>query len=595
MKIRLSDYVANFLVSHGVTDVFSVVGGGAMYLNDSFGHHPSLNVTYNHHEQACAIAAEGYARVNNKPAAVCVTTGPGATNAITGVAGAWMDSIPMLVLSGQARYATTVYATGQKLRTRGVQEFDIIGSVSNMTKYCTLVRNPSDIRYCLEKAIYLAKEGRPGPCWLDIPQDVQGALVDPKTLRGYDPPKENAYDIPEETVRAIAKRLLTASKPLIFAGNGIRLSGAHEDFVRFVESVGIPVISGMGSVDALESGHPCYVGREGTTGTRAGNFAVQNCDFLLSIGSRQSFFQTGFDVSKWAPKAFKVLNDIDQEELNRADLQADITVCGDARVLIDRLHRMLEGKTLPDWSAWRNRCMDWKRRYPVVQERHYQSERVSIYAFYQEMTALLPPQEDIVVGVGTSRVAGSQAAIVKKGQRFYANPSMAAMGYDLPAAIGVCIAKGKARTTLVTGEGSLQMNIQELQTIVHNHLPITIYIMNNQGYHSIRMTQHSFFEPPLVGVGEESGELSFPDLSKLANAYGLAYYRIENTGELKQKLREIRSAPAPCICEVMLSVEQVTEPKVSSRRLPDGTMVSATLENMAPFLEEQELLENMRD
>jgi len=594
MLQRVSDYIAHALLENGISQVFTVVGGGAMYLNDSFGHCLSLDVTYNHHEQACAIAAEGYARVNNQMAAVCVTTGPGATNAITGVAGAWMDSIPMLIISGQARYATTVYASGLKLRTRGIQEFDIIGSVSNMTKYCELVNDPSRVKYCLEKAIYLAKEGRPGPCWLDIPLDVQGAIIDPDSLHGYQPMEIKSYDVPAETVNAIVCALMKASKPLIFAGNGIRLSGAHEKFVELVEYSGIPVISGMGSVDALESDHPCYVGREGTTGTRAGNFAVQNCDFLLSIGSRQSFLQTGFDVNNWAPKAFKVINDIDCEELKRKDLNPDIVVWGDACSLINQLYNLLVMKAMPDWSSWKKRCAFWKSQYPVVTEKHYQNKSISIYAFYKEMTKQLSANEDIVVGVGTSRVAGSQAAIIKKGQRFYANPTMAAMGYDLPAAIGVCIAKKKARIALVTGEGSIQMNIQELQTIVHNKLPIAIYIMNNQGYHSIRMTQNNFFNPPLVGVGDESGDLSFPNLCNLAYAYGIPYYRVDNTSELIAEMKKIQEVHAPFICEVILSVDQTTEPKVSSQRLEDGTMISASLENMAPFLSQEELSRNMK-
>ena len=588
MKQRLADYVADFLVSHGIRDVFSVVGGGAMHLNDALGHHKALNSIYCHHEQACAMAAEAYARVDNRVALVCVTTGPGATNAITGVAGAWMDSIPMLVISGQARLATTVYASGLNLRTRGIQEFDITGSVANMTKYCTLVSAPDQIRYCLEKALYLAKEGRPGPCWLDIPLDVQAAMIEPDQLIGYEPLSPQGR-IDDETVQSIVEKLMHARRPLIFAGNGIRLSGAHSAFVQLVEKMRIPVVTGMGSIDAIETDSPYFIGRNGTTGDRPGNFAIQRCDVLLSLGSRLSLQQTGFNYDLWAKQAYKILNDIDPLELEKDSLHADMKVCCDVGDLIHQLDRTISQVPLPDYSVWLKKCTEWKAAYPVVQSHHYQSREISIYAFYHEMTTMLSANRSIVVSVGTSRVAGSQASIIKKGQRFYTNPSIAAMGWGLPAAIGVCIAEGRKPLVLVTGDGSLQMNLQELQTIAHHHFPITVFVMNNQGYHSIRMTQNNYFGEPLVGVGPESQDLSFPDLSKLIPAYGLKYVRIEKMADLHKQLAEILNGDAPCVCEVMLSTAQQTEPKVASRQLPDGQMASAALEDMAPFLPRDEL------
>lgn len=592
MKMRVSDYIASFLAEHHIRDCFLVTGGGAMYLNDALGHHPQIHCLYCHHEQAAAMAAEGYARVSNQIAAVCVTTGPGATNAITGVAGAYMGSIPMLVLSGQARYATTVYASGLPLRTRGVQEFDIIGSVENMTKYCQLVVDPRQIRFCLEKALYLAQEGRPGPCWLDIPLDVQSAVIDPETLPRYTPVSTICPPEPHLVEHAL-ERLIQAKRPLIYIGNGVRLSGAHERMISLAETLRIPCISGMGSVDAMPSAHPLYVGRSGNTGSRAANFALQNCDVLLSIGSRQSFFQTGFNYSRWAPNAYKILNDIDPAELKKDSLRSDLAICCDAGALIDALSSEVQGRTLPDWSAWRCCCADWKKRYPTVLPRHYEGDYANIYAFYQEMTSMLPADRNIVASVGTSRVAGSQAARIKPGQRFITNPTMAAMGFDLPAAIGACIAAGKAETVLVTGDGSLQMNLQELQTIVHHRLPIAVFVMNNQGYHSIRMTQHTFFQEPLIGVGPESGDLSFPELCRLIPAYGLPYYRISSNAELKPVLKQVMAAPWPCVCEVLLSTTQPTEPKVASRTMADGSIVSGTLENMAPFLSEERVLEEM--
>jgi len=591
MKQRVSDYIADFLVNHGINDIFTVTGGGAMYLNDSFGHHPKLHCTYNHHEQAAAMAAEAYARIDNRIAAVCVTTGPGATNAITGAVCGWMDSIPMLIISGQARYATTIYASGLNLRTRGVQEFDIIGSVSNMTKYCELVKEPTHIRYALEKALSLASTGRPGPCWLDIPLDVQGATIETDELVGYDPDYEVSH-VSDETVATIIEKIKNAERPVLFVGNGVRLAGAHDIFLQLVDKLNIPVTTGMSSVDAIASDHRLYVGRGGNTGDRAGNFAIQNSDLLLSLGSRLSFFQTGFNYQSWARAAYKIVNDIDDQELEKDSINADMKVCCDVKELIEKLINAIPEK-LEEKKGWTAQCAKWKVEYPVVLEKHRNDSQPNIYAFYDTMTRKLSKDDRLVISVGTSRVAGSQASYITEGMRLITNPSTAAMGYCLPAAIGVCTANSKKKTYLVTGEGSFQMNIQELQTIVHNKLPITIFLMNNQGYHSIRMTQRSFFGEPLVGVGPESNDLSFPDLSKLAPAYGLEYKRCERMEEMEDAIDWAIGQEGPCICEMMLSTSQVTEPKAASKRLADGSMVSAPLEDMAPFLPEDELKKNM--
>lgn len=593
--MRLADYIAEFLVSHDITNVFSVVGGGAMHLNDAFGHHDGLHVVYNHHEQASAMAAEAYARINNKVALACVTTGPGATNAITGVAGAWMSSIPLLVISGQARYATTVPASGLPLRTRGVQEFDIIGSVGNMTKYCELVTDPSSIRFCLEKALFLANEGRPGPCWLDIPLDVQAAQVNPDELVGFNPSEGYDYQVDQKVIDDILIHLHQAQRPLIFAGNGIRLAGAHDRFVTMVEALGVPVVVGMGSVDALPSDHRLFAGRSGTTGERAGNFALQNADFLLSIGSRQGYFQTGFAFEYWAREAYVVLSDIDGAELAKDSLHADMRVECDALALIEGILDALSRNTdpLPNYESWVKQCTEWRKRYPVVLDKHRMDKKPNIYAFYEALSQRLHGDDVIVADCGTSRVVGSQACQIHDQMRFITNSSMAAMGYDLPAAIGVCVARGGSKTILVTGEGSLQMNIQELQTIVQNKLPIVMFIMNNGGYHSIRMTQRSFFGKDLVGVGPESGDLSFPDLAKLSGAYGIPYYLCTDMAAMERTIEKVLANEGPCLCEMVLSTEQVTEPKVSSKRLPDGRMVSTALEDMAPFLSREELESNM--
>lgn len=561
-----------------------------MHLDDSFGHCTSLHCTCCHHEQAAAMAAEAYARVENRMAALCVTTGPGATNAITGVAGAWMDSIPMLVFSGQARYETTVYASGLKLRTRGVQEFDIIGSVQNMTKYCNLVKDPKQIRYALEKAYFLAKTGRPGPCWLDIPLDVQGTMICPDQLEGFIPEASAEPDL-MPIAQKILNRIREAKRPVILAGNGIRLAGAHKAFLEFVEKVSVPVVTTVSSVDGFASDHPLFAGRCGTTGDRAGNLAVQNADLLITLGSRLSYFVTGFADQLWAPHAYKIVNDIDANEIEKSSIHADFKICADVGRLLDALNYAITASCSPKLD-WLRQCQVWRKAYPVVQLKHRQDTHPNIYIFYDELTHRLNADDYLLVSVGTARVVGSQTANITEGLRFITNPSMAAMGYDLPAAVGVAIANHRKRTILVTGEGSLQMNLQEFQTIVQNKLPIIIFILNNQGYHSIRMTQSKFFQPPLIGVGEESHDLSFPDLSSLVPAYGITYSRVETAEDLPEKLDWALSQEKPVVCELMLSKEYCVEPKAASKMLENGKMVSASLDDMAPFLPEKEVKKN---
>ena len=605
MKQKVSEYIADRIVQWGIRDIFTVTGGGAMHMNDAFGHHSGLHCTYQHHEQACAMAAEAYARVDNRMAAVCVTTGPGATNAITGILGGWMDSIPMIVFSGQARYATTVPASGLRLRSMGVQECNIVPVVTPLTKFAHMVVHPENIRYYLEKALYLATNGRPGPVWLDIPLDVQGAMIETEDLKGYDPsenPEETPTEISSEIIKTILDKIENSHRPVITPGNGVRLAGAIDDFHRLVELLGVPVVTGMSSVDALESDHPYFAGRSGGTGNRAGNFAVQNSDVLLSIGNRQGFAQTGFQYQDWARESYTILNDIDPEELRKPNLHVSLPVCGDAGNLIRKLIQEAEkrgaNRTYPLFRGndWREQCALWKKKYPVVAEKHYETAEegcTNIYAFYEELSKAMKEDDLLMVSVGTSRVAGSQAFRVKKGQRFITNPNTASMGFCLPAATGICVAADRKPVVCVTGEGSLQMNIQEFQTIIQNRLPVKLFVINNQGYHSIRQTQQNYFQPPLVGVGAESGDLSFPDLGKLAPAYGFPYRAIHSSRELAEGIRETLEAEGAFVCEVFVTKTQKTEPKTSAKKLPDGRMVSAPLEDMYPFLSEEELKENM--
>ena len=605
MKQKVSDYIADHIAEWGIRDVFTVTGGGAMHMNDAFGHHPKLHCTYQHHEQACAMAAEAYARMDNRMAAVCVTTGPGATNAITGVLGGWMDSIPMLVFSGQARYATTVAASGLKLRSMGVQECNIVPVVASITKYAQMIIHPEDIRYHLEKALYMAVNGRPGPVWLDIPLDVQGAVIETEELRGYDPqenPEEKPAEISQDVIQQILDKIEKSHRPVLFPGNGVRLAGAMDDFQKLVNILGVPVITGMSSVDAMESEHPYFAGRSGGTGTRPGNFALQNSDVLLSIGNRQGFAQTGFQYQDWARGSYTILNDIDENELKKPSLHVSLPVCGDAGDLIRKLICAAElrgaDETNPLFKGrdWIRQCQVWKQKYPVVTAKHYETIEegcTNIYAFYEELSKAMQEGQTLMVSVGTSRVAGSQAFRIKKGQRFITNPNTASMGFCLPAATGICVAQPGKPVVCVTGEGSLQMNLQELQTIWQNRLPVKLFVINNQGYHSIRQTQQSYFEPPLVGVGAESGDLSFPDLSRIIPAYGFSYRAVHAAEELPETLHQILEEDGASVCEVFVTKYQKTEPKTSAKKLPDGSMVSAPLEDMYPFLSKEELEENM--
>lgn len=637
MRMKVSNYISQKLLESGITQVFTVTGGGAMHLNDALGHQEGLRCLYNHHEQACAIAAEAYTRIHNELAAVCVTTGPGGTNAITGVLGGWLDSIPMLILSGQVRFDTTARWSGVDIRAMGDQEFDIVKAVDCMTKYSEMVIDPMRIRYCLEKAIYLACSGRPGPAWLDIPLNVQGAYIETEELAGFSPEdyerggdgwltkssariKEDEAGqgekrqvlpgpVKRETAKEILEKIKNASRPVINAGNGIRIGQAHEAFLRVAKKLGVPVVTGWNSQDCIWDTHPLYTGRGGGMGDRAGNFAIQNSDLVLSLGSRLSIRQVGYNYKTWAREAFVIVNDIDQEELKKPSVHSDMRVHADVKELLRALEEVLDleykateesplfkgGKGIQDMT-WNETCRMWKEKYPVVLPKHLKQdehELTNVYALIKELGEKLKEDQITVVGNGSACVVGGHACIIKKGQRFITNSAVASMGYDLPAAIGACMADSSEDIILITGDGSIQMNLQELQTIIHHKMPIKIFLINNGGYHSIRQTQKNFFGEPLVGVGDDSRDLSFPEMEKLSAAYGYPYVSIHHNSELGERLSKVLSMDGPVICEIFVSRDQNFEPKSSAKRLPDGTMVSPPLEDLSPFLSEEEMEENM--
>lgn len=839
MKIKLANYISETLVANGITQNFSVTGGGAMHLNDAFGHQKGMHTLYQHHEQACAMAAESYARIYNRPALVCVTSGPGGTNAITGVLGAWLDSIPMLIISGQVRYDNTARwaeeQNGTRLRAMGDQEFDITKSIDCMTKYSEMLTDPYRVRYALEKCIYLSQTGRPGPCWLDIPVDIQGKYIETDELIGFDPadfaaggdgwatspdattridayprcrnafacsPYEaNAVDhatvtsaqahavdhasvtdtaagipaasvsaasmtspaavaaeayaaahrisadadtskreatvppVDPQQVQTILEKIRVSRRPIFYTGNGIRIAGAESLFLEVAHRLNIPVVVGWNGPDIIPSDDPLYVGRPGGRGDRPGNLAVQNADLILSIGSRLNIRQVGYDFKSWARDAYVIVNDIDADELRKPSVHCDLAVHADARQLLKCLLRELhvlghtpahpffqggEGllrddalrvchtelarqdvlaenavtqtpaealssdaatvnkETTPADTrlSWLATCAFYRDNYPTILPEYLApsdptlspeapASFANVYALIKEVSDQAAPGQVTVVGNGSPCVAGGQAYRIKPGTRFISQDGVASMGYGLPAAIGAAVAVhasvdanpcGGADASLpretsdanagdaqqdhdysalaadpsfhesaddrlaaelrdpywtgrdehypayekhdilvLTGDGSIQMNLQELQTIISHQLPIKIFVINNGGYHSIRQTQTNLFRgEPLVGIGVDSGmggvqDLSFPDMEKIAHAYGFPFIRAHHNEELHDAVARTLATDGPAICEIMVTLTQQFLPKSAAKRLPDGSIISPPLEDLAPYLPDEEM------
>lgn len=601
MKLRLADYVANFLVEHGVTDAFSVVGGGAMHLNDALGHKEGLKVIYNHHEQACAIAAEAYARLENKIAAVCVTTGPGGTNALTGVVGGWLDSIPMFIVSGQVRYDTTArYAlqfTETPLRAMGDQEYDIVKSVAPMTKFAYMVEDPKTIRWALEKAWHLATTGRPGPVWIDIPVNYQGGYIETDELEGYDPTEDDKLLPPaveDEIVKSVLEKIKNAKRPVFHAGYGIRLSGGYEKFRSVAEKLNIPIVTYWNAVDLIEDENPLYCGRAGNMGDRPGNWAIQNADLILAVGTRISIRQVGYNWKTWARAAEVIMVDIDKAELKKPTLHVDMPIWADAKDFLTKMDNLAD-EQVSQGGIWNETCLRWKKEYPAVLPRQWEENgsTANVYAFIRYLSSQLPENSLTAVSNGACCVVGNQAYVIQKGSRMANNSAIASMGYGLPAAIGTCIGGGWRNTICLEGDGSIMMNLQELQTILTNKLPIKIFLINNNGYHSIRITQTNLFNKNFVGIGEESQDLSFPEFKKIAEAFGYRYFCAHSNAEMKNVVDEVLKLDGPVFTEIFTDTVQVWEPKSSTKRLEDGTLVSPPLEDLAPFLPREELEKQM--
>lgn len=593
MLMKVSDYIADFFASKEIDQVFTVVGGGSMHLNDSFGHHPKLRCLYNHHEQASAIAAEAYARISNKPAIVCVTSGPGTTNTLTGVVGAWMDSIPMIVISGQTKTTLTMRNNGLDIRSLGNQEVNIVPIVKTVTKNAVMIMDSEKIRYELEKALYIATSGRPGPVWIDIPLDIQGSKVNPDELEGYIP-NEYSGTPDKEIIDNLVKKICAAKRPIIYAGNGIRIADAHKEFIELQRTLNIPVVTAWNSIDLIATEDSGYVGRAGTMGDRSGNFAVQNSDLLIILACRLNIYQSGYDPNTWARGAFTVMVDIDPSELKKPTIRIDLPVCCDVKAFMKEINAsFVKSGVRPDYTNWRNQCQAWKKRYLVVRDGQRQQEQVNVYNFIDVLSRSLVDDAVTVVANGSASVVGSATYYIKEKSRFIMNDDLSSMGYDLPAAIGACIANGRKDVICIAGDGSIQMNLQELQTILTNHLPLKIFVINNDGYHQVRLTQKNMFKANFVGMGPDSGDLNFPSFEKLAYAYGYPYYCCSKTCELADTVDKALNEDGAVICEVFVDKVQIFEPKLSARVLPSGKIVSPALEDMSPFLPHDELVSNM--
>lgn len=590
--MRVADYIFKYLADYGIKHVFLVVGGGAMHLNDALKKEERIKYICNHHEQAVAIAAEGYARTSGKLSVVNVTSGPGGTNALTGVIGQWLDSIPVLYLSGQVKFETTIASMPESgLRQLGDQEINIIDIVKPVTKYAKMITEPLAIKSELDKAIYIATSGRPGPVWLDIPLNIQGSIIDESTLNDESIATES-INLLDEDIYNVINELKKAERPVLIAGHGIRIAGALKELHEFISLLDIPVLTTFNGFDLIASESDNFIGRIGTLGSRAGNFALQNADLVICLGTRNNIRQVSYNWDCFARFAKKIIVDIDVAELNKKTVKGDQLIHADAKIFLTMLLKEIpvDFKVDNKWLDW---CRERKKKYPVVLEEYKVSSKDSVhpYHFIEKLTSMLEDNAVVVAGNGTACVALFQAGIVKEGQRIFWNSGCASMGYCLPAAIGAALAANR-EVVCITGDGSIQLNIQELQTVKHYNLPLKIFVLNNQGYRSIELTQTEFFDSNFIGCNKDSG-VTFPDFAKVADLYGLQYYRICSTADMGSVIESVLSCPSAVICEVVLNKNYSFTPKLASKKTNDGKIISKPLEDLSPLLDRDEFYSNM--
>ena len=590
--IKLSDYVIKRLEETGVKHMFMLPGGGAMHLNDSLGKSKKIQYIGCLHEQACAIAAEAYARVNNTLGLLMVTTGPGGTNALTGIAGAYLESTPVFVVSGQVKRADMI--NNQGIRQQGMQELDIISVVKSITKYATLVDDPQKIRYHIERALHEATHGRKGPVWLDIPLDVQATMINEDELVGYTPDEKHENKQITDVVIQVIENLNNSERPVLLAGNGIRMANAIPEFEELCKVLNVPVLTTWNGIDLIEETNPLYYGRPGGLGHRYANFMQQNSDFFLSIGSRLNLLQTGYNFDGFARAAYKIMVDVDEAELHKINVRPDLPICADAGPFIRELlkHKdLIKKKDRSAWFAYGNKL---KAKYPIVRPEYWeQKDLVNTYCLLETISKYMTENDVYVSGSSGSCIDISmQTFRVKKGQRVFCTKGLASMGYGLPSAIGACLASGGKRTVGVNGDGGFVMNIQELETIRRLNLPIKLFVLCNHGYGAIQATQTNLFAKHFVDCNEASG-LTLPPIAKVSNAFGLKTLSIYNNSELDEKVKEALNYDGPVIVEVFTPITLTAQPKQVSYKRKDGQMESMPLEHMNPPISEKEMKENM--
>jgi acetolactate synthase-1/2/3 large subunit len=595
--IKVSDLIAQLLVQCGIEHVFMVTGGHSMHLNDSIGREGRLQYICNHHEQASAIAAEGYFRARGKMCAVIVTSGPGGTNTITGIIGQWLDSIPCIYISGQVKLetSTTTYPDAG-LRQLGDQEINILDIVRPVTKYAAMVRNPLKIKYYIEKAINISRNGRPGPVWIDVPLDIQSSVINRSSLILYNPKDDeicfNADELTNQAHDTIEK-MKQAERPVILAGHGIRLSGGINYFVELIEKLNIPVLTSICGHDLLWSDHPLYFGRPGICGDRHGNFIIQNCDLVLVVGARLGIRQISYNYSAFAREAFRIMVDIDKAELDKPTLDINMKIHSDAKLFLNCMLNAIGDEKLEKKDKWISWCGKVRTNLPsILEDNPINQEFVNSYSFADVLFKLLNKDDLVVTGNGTAYTSTFQIMHINKGVRVFANQGCASMGYDIPAAIGACIASNKNPVILITGDGSIQMNIQELQTVVYCQLPIKIFVLNNNGYLAQRKTQDSYFKGFYVGSESGSG-VSCPDICRIADAYGIKSFKIKDEKDMDEIISRILKMQEAVLCEVYINPKQSLFPKLSSSVGRDGQMRSRPLEDMYPFVPRDKFNKNM--
>ena len=594
--MRVADYVIEFFENQGVEHIFTVSGGGSIFLCDALAVAKKMKYVACHHEQAASMATEAYARVRQGLGVTLVTSGPGGTNSVTGIAGSWLDHVPHVTISGQVFLAQTI-RNHPGLRTLGVQEINIVDIVRPITKYAVMVEDAQEIRYHLEKAVYLATHGRPGPTWVDIPANIQNADIDPAALNGFDPKEYEVHLDPdlEAKVEQVVELLKSARRPLVHVGQGVRIAGAEKEFFELVEKYRLPFVTARNANDMVSWDHELYAGRPGTFAQRGANFAVQTSDLYLAIGTRLSLAQTGYNAKDYARNAKVIMVDIDQSELDKDTVDLHLKIQTDAKLFLEELSRQLSQVELDNqqWNQWLTQCQRWKRKYPVVlPEYKEQTGSINSYHFIDILSDVLTPNDVVVTDMGFAFQNTHQAFRVKKGQRVFTNCGLASMGWGLPAAVGACFGSGKKRTVCIAGEGGLLMTIQEMATVMHHRLPVKLFVLNNGGYLTIKQTQELGFDGRLMGINEESG-LSFPDFMTIAEAYRFKGVRLKSHQDLRKQIEEVMNHEGPVLCEIMMDPNQMQAPKAVNRRNADGTMTQTPLEDSYPFLDPKEIEENL--